>query len=474
MKNDVFITDDFLLETKAARRLYHEFAAGMPILDYHCHLPTKQIAADQRWENIAQVWLRGDHYKWRALRANGVDERHCTGNASDWEKFEKWAETLPCLLRNPLYTWSHLELARYFGITDRLLGPDTARSIWNDCNKRMARRDFSARGLMTMSNVVLVCTTDDPVDSLEHHRAVAKDRSFKVQVLPTWRPDAAMAVENLAVFNAWVETLAEAADVDIRDYDSFLGALRTRHDFFHAAGCRLSDHGLDTAYAEAYTEPELKAIFRKARLRRPFTPEEVLKFKSAMLYEFGIMDHAKGWTQQFHFGPIRNNSTRQFAALGPDSGFDSMGDFTLAKPLSRLLDRLDSTNQLAKTILYCINPKDGPMLAAMAGNFQDGSIPGKIQYGSGWWFLDQRDGMERQLEDLSQIGVLSRFVGMLTDSRSFLSYPRHEYFRRVLCNLLGSEMDRGLIPTDFKWVGSMVQDISYRNAATYFGFDVPK
>jgi glucuronate isomerase len=467
-----FIHEDFLLDTRAARELYHDHAAGMPIIDYHCHLPPAQIAQDHRYANITQVWLYGDHYKWRAMRTNGVPEKFCSGDATDWEKFEKWAATVPYLLRNPLYSWTHLELARYFGV-HKTLSPETAREVWNTCNARMSRPDFSARGLMEQSNVVLVCTTDDPTDTLEHHQAVAADPSFKVQVLPTWRPDKGMAVESPEAFNRWVDKLANLADVTIRDFDSFLEALSRRHAFFHQVGCRLSDHGIETAYAAEYTDRQIRAIFRNVRRGRAVSPAEAIQFKSAMLYEFGIMDHAKGWTQQFHLGALRNNNSLMFNRIGPDTGFDSIGDFEIARPLSRLLDRLNATEQLAKTILYNLNPRDNALMATLLGNFQDGSVPGKIQYGSAWWFLDQEDGMRRQIEDLSQLGLLSRFVGMLTDSRSFLSYTRHEYFRRILCSILGQDVESGRVPRDMKLLGRMVRDICYHNAAQYFGFNLP-
>jgi len=471
MAQKKFISEDFLLQGKQARRLYHEYAAGRPIIDYHCHLPPRQIAEDYRFRNMTDAWLAGDHYKWRTMRTNGVAEAYCTGEASDREKFQKWAETMPRLLRNPLYHWTHLELARYFGIDDRLLGPDTADSIWEEGNSRLADPDFSARGLMEQSNVVLVCTTDDPVDDLKHHKALADDESFTVQVLPTWRPDKGMAVEDPRAFNRWVDSLERAARMDIGGYSAYLEALRKRHGFFHSAGCRLSDHGVSTAYAEDYTESEIRRLFARIRSGNRLDEEQVLKFKSALLYEFGIMNHERGWTQQFHFGAIRNNSSRRFRELGPDAGFDSIGDFNIAGPLSRFLDRLDSRNQLTKTILYNLNPRDNAVLVTMLGNFQDGSAPGKMQHGSGWWFLDQKDGMERQIETLSQMGLLSRFVGMLTDSRSFLSYTRHEYFRRILCNILGKDMQQGLIPADYELVGGIVRDICYNNAARYFGFD---
>ncbi|MBM4148111.1 MAG: glucuronate isomerase [Lentisphaerae bacterium] len=472
MKN-VFIHDDFMLGTPQAARLYHDYAKAMPIVDYHCHLPPAQVACDQRWENITRIWLAGDHYKWRAMRGNGVAEKYCTGDAGDREKFAKWAATVPRLLRNPLYHWTHLELARYFGIADRLLGPDTEQGIWDECNARLAEPGFSARGLMRRSNVVLACTTDDPADSLEHHAAVARDPSFETRVLPAWRPDKAMAVEAPAAYRAYMDKLEQAAGVEIRDIDGLREALAKRHDFFHSMGCRLSDHGLETIHAARYTEKQIASAFRTARSGGAVDAGDAAAFKSAMLYEFAVMDAEKGWTQQYHFGVLRNNNSRMFAAVGPDTGFDSIGDFEIAGPMSRLFDRLDSEGRLARTILYNINPRDNELVATMCGNFQDGSVPGKIQFGSGWWFLDQKDGMERQIEALSQLGILSRFVGMLTDSRSFLSYTRHEYFRRILCNILGRDMAQGLIPSDMDLVGDMVKDICYRNAAGYFGFDLP-
>lgn len=472
MKNDKFITEDFLLESKQAKQLYREYAKAMPIIDYHCHLPPELIATDKRWDNITQIWLYGDHYKWRAMRSNGVAERYCTGDASDYEKFEKFAATMPYLLRNPLYHWTQLELKRYFDVSE-LLSPQTAKSIWEKCNARIQGNDFSCRGLMKKSNVVLVCTSDDPTDTLEHHQAIASDESFTIQVLPTWRPDKGMAVENPSAFNEWVEKLSAITNVDVSNFASFIDAIRKRHHFFDAKGCRLSDHGIETAYAEDCTQVEIKAIFEKVRSGKQVNRDETLKFKSAMLYEFGLMDHEKGWAQQFHFGALRNNNTRLFSQLGPDTGFDSIGDFEIGRSLSKLLDRLDSKGQLTKTILYNSNPRDNELLATMLGNFQDGSIAGKIQLGSSWWFLDQKDGMEKQMEALSQVGLLRRFVGMLTDSRSFLSYTRHEYFRRILCNILGNDMAKGLIPNDMDLVGAMVRDISYNNAASFFGFDLP-
>jgi glucuronate isomerase len=472
--NDIFITENFLLQNDRAVALYYRYAHDLPIIDFHCHLPPAQVAEDHRFENLTQVWLYGDHYKWRAMRAAGVPERYCTGDASDWEKFQKWAEVVPQTLRNPLYHWTHLELKRPLGISDRLLGPDTAADIWRECNAKLARPEFSARGIMRQMNVVLVCTTDDPTDALDHHRAIANDPSLAVQVLPTFRPDKAMAAESPAAFNAWVDRLAQRSGVDVGDsLDRFLDALRQRHDFFHSVGCRLSDHGIDTFYAADYTTPEIAAAFERVRGGKSLDAEAIVRFKSAMLHELTAMNAAKGWVQQFHFGAMRSNNTRMLQAIGPDTGFDSIGDWEVARPMARFLDRLDRENQLAKTILYNLNPADNDLVATMIGNFQDGTTPGKMQFGSGWWFLDQKDGMEKQLNSLSNQGLLSRFVGMLTDSRSFLSYTRHEYFRRILCNLLGTEMEQGLLPDEMELIGSMVRDVCYGNAASYFGFNLP-
>ena len=468
---------DFLLSTKTARRLYHEYAADLPIVDYHCHLPPEDVAHNRRFRNLTDIWLGGDHYKWRALRTNGIPERLITGDGSDRDKFQAWAETVPRCLRNPLYHWTHLELNRPFGINDLLLAGDSSEKVWKHCNKLLAKDAFSARGIMTQMNVVVVCTTDDPVDSLEPHLALRREQQagsrFVCQMRPTWRPDQGMAVDDPAAFNAWLERLAQAADTDIRDLDSYRMALQVRHRFFHEAGCRLSDHGLDTVYADDYTEAEIKAIFLKVRSGVRPTAAESSQFKSCMLHEWAVMDHAAGWVQQFHIGAQRNNNARLFRTLGPDKGFDSIGDKSYAEPLGRFLNRLDRDDRLAKTILYNLHPKDNEMLGTMIGNFQDGSVPGKLQYGSGWWFLDQLDGMGKQLDALSNMGLLSRFIGMLTDSRSFLSYTRHEYFRRLLCAKLGAEVEAGLLPKDLRLLGNMVRDISYRNAAGYFDFGLP-
>lgn len=467
------IHENFLLQNDRAVALYHQYARDLPIIDYHCHLPPREIAEDRRFENVTRIWLAGDHYKWRAMRAAGVDERYLTGDAPDREKFQRWAETVPQTLRNPLYHWTHLELNRPFGIRDRLLGPETAEGIWNECNARLQEPEFSARGIMRQMNVVLVCTTDDPTDTLEHHAAIAADRSMPIRVLPAFRPDRAMGVESPEAFNAWVDRLAERSAVEIGDrYDRYLEALWRRHEFFHAMGCRLSDHGLDTFYAEEYTESEVAGLFRRLRGGGGLQADEAARFKSALLYELAVMNHRNGWTQQFHVGAQRNNNSRRFRQLGPDTGFDSIGDLPLARAMARLFDRLDAHEQLARTIVYNLNPADNDVVAAMLGNFQDGRTPGKMQYGAAWWFLDQKDGMERQLDTLSNHGLLSRFVGMLTDSRSFLSYTRHEYFRRILCNRLGLEMEQGLLPDDLDMIGRMVADICYHNAAAYFGFPV--
>ena len=469
-----FIHDDFLLETAQARHLYHEYAAAQPIIDYHCHLPPAEIAEDKRWSDIAELWLGGDHYKWRAMRSAGINEQFCTGDASSWEKFSKYAGAMPQLLRNPLYHWSHLELARYFGIDDCLLGPSTARNIFDRCNEMLAQPGFSARGFMERSNVEVVCTTDDPVDSLEHHRAIAADPSFKIQVLPTWRPDKALLIDRPEVFTAWLGSLEKAADMTIASLDDLMSALQDRHDFFSNNGCRLSDRGVETVWAEDCPRSEAVAIFAKARAGQSTTPGEAARYKSYLLHELAVMDAAKGWTMQIHYGALRSTNTRMLNRIGPDTGFDSIGDLPVASGIARHFDRLDSQNSLPKTIIYNLNPRDNEVIATMMGNFQDGITAGKMQFGSGWWFNDQLEGMARQIETLSQLGLLARFVGMLTDSRSFLSYTRHEYFRRLLCNILGRDMQRGLVPDDPCLVGELVTAISYRNARDYFGFSTPR
>jgi glucuronate isomerase len=442
----------------------------MPIFDYHCHISPQEIAEDRRFNNLAEIWLHGDHYKWRAMRTNGVDEKYCTGNASDWEKFQKWAETAPYAMRNPLYHWTHLELRNPFGINTQL-NPASARQIWDTCNSLLNTKDFSCRGIIRKANVKVICTTDDPVDSLEYHRSI-KESGFEVKVIPAWRPDKAMTIEDPKVFNAYVGLLEAASGISIGSFEQFMEAIEKRHFFFHENGCRLSDHGLETIYAEDYTVAEIKVIFDHVRNGKKPSSEELLKFKSAMLYEFGVMDHKRNWTQQYHLGAMRNNNTRMFESVGADKGFDSIGDYPAATALSKFLNRLDYNNKLTRTILYNLNPGDNAMIATMIGNFQDGSEAGKIQWGSGWWFLDQKDGMINQLNALSNLGLLSRFIGMLTDSRSFLSYSRHEYFRRILCNLIGNDVENGEIPADMEFLGQMVENISYNNAEKYFRFGV--
>ncbi|MEZ4927221.1 MAG: glucuronate isomerase [Saprospiraceae bacterium] len=464
-----FLDKDFLLHTSAAQRLYHEFAAPMPIIDYHNHLPPQQIAEDHNFENLTQVWLYGDHYKWRAMRTHGVSEDYCTGSASDWEKFEKWAETVPYTLRNPLYHWTHLELQRYFGISD-LLNAKTAKAVYEKASEMLRQPEYSVRNLLRKMNVQVVCTTDDPTDNLEYHQQMAKDSNLGLKVYPAYRPDKAMAVEDPAAFNTWTDKLSSVSGVQISNYDDFLTALKNRHDFFAQNNCRLSDHGLEHIYAEVYTEQEIKRIFSKVRSGEALDLEETLKIKSALLHEFALWDHEKGWVQQFHLGALRNNNSRAMRRLGPDTGWDSIGDFKQGEFLARFLDRLDNENKLAKTILYNLNPADNELMATMVGNFNDGSVAGKVQFGSAWWFLDQKDGMEKQLNALSNMGMLSHFVGMLTDSRSFLSYPRHEYFRRTICNLFGHEIENGELPDEMEWIGEVIRDISYRNAAGFFGF----
>ena len=464
-----FLDDNFLLQSKSAERLYHEHAKKMPIIDYHNHLIPELIATNKRFDNITQPWLYGDHYKWRAMRTNGVDERFCTGDASDWEKFEKWAETVPHTMRNPLYHWTHLELKRYFGVED-ILNKQTAKKIYDKASKKLSHDEFRVQGLLTMMNVESLCTTDDPIDSLEFHSQI-KGQNLPFKVFPTWRPDKSMAIENLEAYNEYLDKLCEVSGIEINSYSALINALRKRHDFFASLGCKLSDHGIEHFYAEDYTISEIESIFAKARKKAPLTHVEILKFKSAALYDLAILDHEKGWAQQFHIGALRNNNSRLLNKLGPDTGFDSIGDFQIAIPMSRFLDRLDKNDKLAKTIIYNLNPADNEVIATMIGNFQDGSIAGKIQFGSGWWFLDQKDGMEKQINALSTLGLLSRFVGMLTDSRSFLSYPRHEYFRRILCNLLGKDIENGELPNDIDFIGSMVEDICYNNAKNYFKFN---
>lgn len=464
-----FINEDFLLQTKTARNLYHEHAEGLPIIDYHCHLDPKMVADDHMFRSITELWLGCDHYKWRALRANGVSERYITGDASDWDKFEKWAETIPYTLRNPLYHWTHLELKTCFGI-DKILNPETAKEIYEECNAKLNSPEFTAKNLMRHYKVETVCTTDDPIDSLENHIKIRKS-GFEVNVLPTWRPDKAMAVENPVSYKNYIDSLSKVSGINIKSFKEVVDALRIRHKFFEEQGCKLSDHGIEVFYAEDYSESEIEKIFNKVFKGKELNEEEINKFKSAMMLEFGIMDAETVWTQQFHYGPLRNNNSKMFNSIGPDTGFDSMCDSNTAKSMAKYLDRLNSLNKLTKTIVYNLNPRDNEMVATMVANFQDGTIPGKMQFGAGWWFLDQKDGMERQMNTLSYQGLLSKFVGMLTDSRSLVSYARHEYFRRIMCNLIARDVENGEIPeSEMSRVEQMVEDISYYNAKKFFNF----
>ncbi|MCL7986910.1 glucuronate isomerase [Sphingobacterium sp. lm-10] len=463
-----FLDDNFLLRTTTAQSLYHQVAKHLPIIDYHNHLSPQQVAENSTFDNISQVWLNGDHYKWRAMRANGIAEKYITGNASDKEKFLKWAETVPYTLRNPLYHWTHLELQRYFGISE-LLSPKTAEKIYEETVEKLKTPAFSVHGLLQQMNVEVICTTDDPTDSLIYHQQFAQQKAgFKM--LPAFRPDKAMQVDDCGAFNQYVDLLESVTNIAIGDFKSYLDALKKRHDYFANHGCSVSDHGLEHIYAEDYTEQEIAEIFHKIRLDRPISLQENHQFKSAMLVYFAQWDHEKGWVQQYHLGALRNNNTRMLGLSGPDTGWDSMGDFSQARALSKFLNRLDAEDQLTKTIIYNLNPADNEMIATMVGNFNDGSIAGKVQFGSAWWFLDQKDGMTKQLNTLSNMGLLSRLVGMLTDSRSFLSFPRHEYFRRLLCDILGEDVEQGELPEDMEWIGKIVSDICYYNAKDYFKF----
>ncbi|UYQ94883.1 glucuronate isomerase [Chitinophaga horti] len=468
MTKKKFLDEHFLLNTTTAQRLYHEFAKEMPIIDYHCHLPPAQIAADASFENLTQAWLYGDHYKWRAMRTNGIHESYCTGDKNDYEKFEKWAATVPYTLRNPLYHWTHLELQRYFDINE-VLNPTSARRIYNTASEMLQQPSHSVRSLLSRMNVALVCTTDDPADNLEHHISM-KQEGYDTPILPAFRPDASMNADDPVAYNKYLGRLEQAANISIASYDDLLQALKSRHDFFAAQGCSVSDHGIEEIHAEEFTAVEINEIFRTVRAGKQLEPLALRKFKSALLLQLAEWDWEKGWVQQYHLGALRNNNSRMMRILGPDTGWDSIGDFSQARALAKFLDRLDSQDKLAKTILYNLNPADNELLATMIGNFNDGSVAGKVQFGSAWWFLDQKDGMRKQLDALSNMSLLSRFVGMLTDSRSFLSFPRHEYFRRLLCDLLGSEIENGELPDDVNWVGKVVQDICFHNARQYFNW----
>lgn len=466
-----FIHEDFLLHSNAARKLYHDFAEHEPILDYHSHLSAADIAANRNFVNLFEIWLAGDHYKWRAMRANGVAERFCTGDAAPYDKFLAWARTVPFTLRNPLYHWTHLELKRYFGISE-LLGEQNAKSIWDRGNLLLQTAALSTQGILRKFNVRVVCTSDDPCDDLSAHNQINAG-SLGFRVYPTFRPDKALCVDNLQVFLPWIERLRAAGNHDLRTFQSFLGALKDRHDLFHAAGCRLSDHGLNRCYANPCEEPKAAAIYDRALSGRAASEEEQEEFASFLMIFFARLDAEQGWTKQLHLGALRNASSRGLRLLGPDTGFDSTGDWQQMSALCAYLDLLERRKALPKTIVYNLNPADNYAFASAIGNFQDGSVAGKIQFGSGWWFLDQKEAIEWQLNALSNNGLLSRFIGMLTDSRSFMSFPRHEYFRRVLCNLCGMEMENGDLPNDEKLVGGMIRNICFANAESYLGLSMP-
>jgi glucuronate isomerase len=464
-----FLTEDFLLQNDFARTLYHQYAKEHPIIDYHCHLSPEYIAKNHQFNSLTEIWLAGDHYKWRAMRTLGIQEKYITGQAPDEEKFEQWAFTVPYTMRNPLYHWTHLELKRYFGV-EKLLNADSAKEIYRQCTSLLQTHEYNTQSLLKKMKVEVVCTTDDPADSLEFHQMMRKD-PIGISLLPTFRPDKSFAIENPSAYQSYLEKLGKAANVSIRSFDALMGALENRISFFASVGCKLSDHGLEHLYyptdRKAYSMNEL---FNKLLKGNALDPSETEFYKYSVLVELGRLYHKKEWTQQFHLGALRNNNDRMLSQLGPDTGFDSIGDFSQGVALSRFLNELDGSNQLAKTIIYNLNPADNEVIGAMIGNFNDGSLKGKVQFGSGWWFLDQKDGMEKQLNALSNMGLLSCFVGMLTDSRSFLSFPRHEYFRRVLCNLIGKDVVNGELPWDEKWLAQLVTDISYHNAKNYFNF----
>lgn len=463
-----FLGDDFLLETEPARRLYHEYAKQMPIFDYHSHISVKEILDNKKFSSITEAWLGGDHYKWRLIRAMGVPEKYITDKTTpDWERFQKWAEIIPYAVGNPVYQWTHLELRRFFGIK-KVLSPATAREIYDQCNAFLQSDAGSVRSLIRMCNVSYICSTDDPVDSLQDHIALAKEPDWGTKVFPAWRPDKALAANDPVAWNAWTDKLAAAAKTTINDYDSFINALQSRHDYFHSVGCRLSDYGIDKPFALPWTDAGIKKLFAKVRGGQALEGEELETFRSAVLFELLSMDGTADWTQQLHFAASRNPNSRAFAKLGPDTGFDVMGDFKLGPDLLKLFDSLERVGKLTRTILYSLNPKDNDLLATILASFMDGKTPGKIQLGTAWWFNDHKVGMTRQMEALSSNGLISQFVGMLTDSRSFLSYPRHEYFRRVLCGFLGGQMDRGEIPEDYDLMGQIVQNICFNNAKKYF------
>ncbi|WP_040975964.1 glucuronate isomerase [Necropsobacter massiliensis] len=462
-----FMCEDFLLSNEISRRLYHDYAEAQPIFDYHCHLSPKDIAENRRFTDLAEIWLEGDHYKWRALRSAGVEEYFITGKADNYEKYQVWARTVPLCIGNPIYHWTHLELRRPFGIHE-LFNEKSAVKIWHECNEMLQQPEFSARGIMQQMNVKFAGTTDDPVDSLDYHNAIAEDKTFDIEVAPSWRPDRVVKID-LPQFNEYIAQLEQAADMEINNFDGLKKALAKRLAHFDAHGCKSADHGMEIVrFAPVPDEKALDTILQMRRNNQPLTELQIAQYSTALLVWLAQEYCKRHWVMQMHIGALRNNNTRMFRLLGPDCGFDSIGDRTFAEPLSRLLDAMDETEQLPKTILYCLNPRDNEMIASMIGNFQTGGIAGKIQFGSGWWFNDQKDGMERQLQQLSQLGLLSQFVGMLTDSRSFLSYTRHEYFRRILCEMLGQWVVNGEAPNDIELLGNMVSNICYRNAKNYF------
>jgi glucuronate isomerase len=462
-----FIHKNFLLDNDTAINLYHNYSENQPIIDFHCHLSPEMIDEDRQFENLTKAWLAGDHYKWRAMRSNGISEEYCSGSAPDNEKFLKWAETVPATVGNPLYHWTHLELARYFNITE-LLNPSSAGHIYSKVNDMIGSAEYSIRSLIRNMNVKVVCTTDDPSDDLRHHKNLKG--SFEVKVLPTFRPDNVLKTDDPDKFNNYLKRLEIASDTEIRTFESLIGALDKRHSYFNLNGCRLSDHGLDRFYHESYTQNEIEKIFKHILNGHVLSPDETEKYRTAVLLELCRMNHKRNWTQQFHVGAQRNNNKRMFRQMGPDTGWYSIGKVQNPHKISAFLSELDDSGQLAKTILYNLNPADNEMMITMAGNFNDGSCPGKVQYGAAWWFLDQKNGMEKHLRDLAAFGLIRRFVGMLTDSRSFLSYPRHEYFRRIVCNYIGNEVEKGLIPDDIELLGALIEGISYKNAESYFGF----
>jgi len=461
-----FMDDNFLLHTKTAQYLYHEHAKIMPIYDFHSHLPVEDIANNINFDNIGQVWLAGDHYKWRLMRANGITEHFCTGNATDYEKFQKWAETVPKTIRNPLYHWIHLELRRYFNIED-LLNPTTCKKIYDHCSNLLKTPEYSLQNLLVRMNVKLICTTNDPIDSLESHKKITDD-GFKVKIFPTFRPDRAVNVEDNPRFIKYIDKLGEISNTPIESYSSLIDALEIRHKHFHDYGCRIADHGVDILHAKNYSEQDIEKIIQKILSNKGLSDIEISKFKSALLYEFGRLNHKRGWVQQFHIGALRNVNTRLYNKLGSDIGCDTIGDFNISKEMAKFLDHLDQSNELTKTVIYNLNPRDNEMFASMIGNFQDGTYPGKIQLGPSWWFLDQIEGITKQINSLSNLGLLSHFIGMTTDSRNFLSFPRHEYFRRILCNIIGNDVEKGEIPADMNLLGEMIENICYNNAANYF------